>query len=186
MQIQEYALPGSSRLLTCPLPPDADHTLQHQRAWSLLAHALGERRPACYRLPGGKPVLRNRPGVYFSLSHCAGLAACLIAGTVCGVDAEGIRPLRQRVLQRAFSPEEQAQVKHSPCPDETFFRLWTLKESYIKATGRGLSFPLAAVPVALDSCGQPRSTDPSWCFWQLRADSFILSACLGRSDACAL
>ena len=180
MEIQEFSLPGGGRLLTCPLPPGADHAAQHTAAWGLLELALGERSPACTRLPRGKPVLTGRPGIHFSLSHCPGLAACLVAPAVCGVDAEAIRPLRARVLRRAFSPDEQAQVLGSPCPDEAFFRLWTLKESYLKATGTGLSFPLARVPVALGPGGLPRSLDPAWRFWQAEAGGFLLAACVAQ------
>ena len=180
MELRELSLPGG-RLLVCPLSPGTNHAGQHEAAYTLLCAALGcQTPPPCRILPGGKPVLEGREDLHFSLTHCDGLAACLVAPAVCGVDAEAIRPLRARVLRRAFSPDEQAQVLGSPCPDEAFFRLWTLKESYLKATGTGLSFPLARVPVALGPGGLPRSLDPAWRFWQAEAGGFLLAACVAQ------
>ena len=177
MEIQELSLPGG-RLLLRPLPPGTSHAGQHEAAHALLAAALGlPSPPPCRILPGGKPVLAGREDLHFSLAHCDGLAACLVAPTPCGVDAEGIRPLRQRVLRRAFTPAETAQVQRSPRPDEAFFRLWTLKESFVKATGDGISYGLTRVPVALDPAG-PRSLDPRWQFWQALTGGFVLAACI--------
>lgn len=70
---------------------------------------------------------------------------CGVAGEPLGVDAEQIRPLRERVLRRVFAPEEVAAVGESASPDEMFFRFWTLKESFVKAIGIGISYPMQEV-----------------------------------------
>ena len=178
MELRELSLPGG-RLLVCPLSPGTNHAGQHEAAYTLLCAALGcQTPPPCRILPGGKPVLEGREDLHFSLTHCDGLAACLVAPTPCGVDAEAIRPLRPRVIRRAFTPAEAEQIRHSPCPDETFFRLWTLKESFVKATGAGISYGLSRVPVVLDPDG-PRSLDPGWRFWQTKLEGFLLACCTG-------
>ena len=178
MEIQEHSLPGG-RLLVCALPPGTNHAGQHNAAYALLAAALGcEAPPPCRTLPGGKPVLEGREDLHFSLAHCAGMAACLVSPTPCGVDVEAIRPLRARVIRRAFTPDEARQIAGSPCPDETFFRLWTLKESFVKATGAGISYGLSRVPVMLAADG-PRSLDPGWRFWQTKLEGFLLACCTG-------
>lgn len=161
-----------------PLPPGTDRAGQHAAAHALLEEALGQASPVLLRLPGGKPVLRDFPELHFSLAHCPGLAACLVAPVPCGVDVEAVRPLRERALRRAFTPEEQRQVRGSPIPDETFFRLWTLKESFVKATGEGLSYGLRRVPVSLAPGPAPRSLSPGWVFWQdLLPGGFVAAAC---------
>ena len=176
MEIRELALPGG-RLLVCDLPPGTKHAGQHDATYNLLEAALERKHPPVRILPGGKPVLEGRDDLHFSLAHCTGLAACLVASTPCGVDVELIRPLRQRVLRRAFTTAETSQIQNSPCPDETFFRLWTLKESFVKATGDGIAYGLSRVPVALEADG-PRSLDPLWRFWQSRLDNFLLACCM--------
>ena len=87
------------------------------------------------------------PGLRFNLSNTQGLVACAVAlDREIGVDVEWIhrrgRPLE--VADRYFATQELAEL-HA-LPDhlrlERFFDLWTLKESYIKAVGKGLAIPL--------------------------------------------
>ena len=89
----------------------------------------------------GKPYLKNS-GVFFNISHCIGLAVCGIDNCEIGVDVENIREFPERVLKRSFSQREAEAVISSESPDETFFRVWTLKESFVKAIGIGISYPL--------------------------------------------
>jgi 4'-phosphopantetheinyl transferase len=83
----------------------------------------------------------------FNLSHTEGLVACAVTrqGEV-GVDVEDTgRPVDPLELApTVFAAAEVADVGALP-PDarrERFFAYWTLKESYIKARGMGLSLPL--------------------------------------------
>ena len=183
MDLHQYhqSLLGGGRLYWRALPPGAEHQEQHRAVWSMAEGVLGAAPSDFDRLPGGKPVLPARPGVHFSLSHCAGLAVCFVAQTTCGVDAEPVRPLRPRVLRRAFTPEEQRLIAQSPAPDETFFRLWTLKESFIKATGEGLSRPLDTIPVILTSDGV-HTLDPAWHFAQITVERAVVSVCTTAVD----
>jgi 4'-phosphopantetheinyl transferase len=80
------------------------------------------------------------------LSHTGGFAVCAVshAGRV-GVDVESIRrrvPLR--ILESCFAPAERRALGATAEPDRagSFFELWTLKEALLKATGRGLTYPL--------------------------------------------
>ncbi|MBQ8122200.1 MAG: 4'-phosphopantetheinyl transferase superfamily protein [Ruminococcus sp.] len=120
---------------------------QHAHAHRLLRQCLRPlgidyREELLARGEHGKPYLPDFPKAHFSLSHAEGIAACMVEDRECGIDCEGVRPLRPGVLRRAFSPEEQALVGSAEDRDLMFFRLWTLKEAYIKALGIGLSYPL--------------------------------------------
>lgn len=92
----------------------------------------------------GKPCLPDFPGIQFNLSHARGIAACIVSDRECGIDCEPVRECRPGVMRRAFSGNEQQLVENlSPeHRDLLFFRLWTLKEAYIKAIGLGLSYPM--------------------------------------------
>ncbi len=77
----------------------------------------------------------------FNLSHAKGLSAVIVArGTDVGVDVEHMERSADldSLARRFFAPGEAARVRTA----RDFFTFWTLKESYIKARGMGLSLPL--------------------------------------------
>jgi len=85
--------------------------------------------------------------IRFSITHTSGLVACAVTGRGdVGVDAEAHdRESRTvDVAHRFFSAPEVACL--DSCPPEQhqhlFFDIWTLKEAYVKALGRGLALPL--------------------------------------------
>lgn len=89
----------------------------------------------------GKPFFKNYPHIFFSISHCEGLAVCLISNSNCGVDAERIRPVRDGVVRRVFSQDEKEWLysRQGNERDIFFTSLWTLKEAFAKTDGRGIS-----------------------------------------------
>ena len=95
----------------------------------------------------GKPAARigGRPaGVAFNLSHTRGLVGVAIAdgARALGLDVEPIdRRAPFGVARRYFTAEEVGWLDRLPeaARAEGFFRLWTLKEAFIKATGKGLT-----------------------------------------------
>lgn len=95
----------------------------------------------------GKPYLSSHPHIYFNLSHCDGGVACGISNGPIGVDVESMRKIDNRVANRVFSVSEQEILAHSKNPTHTFIAMWTLKESWLKATEYGLSYALNQVNV---------------------------------------
>lgn len=99
----------------------------------------------------GKPAIDHASepegGLHFNLSNSLGLVVCLVAeGTEVGVDVEPFERAEQilKLAPEVFSSAEQDQLAMLQ-GDEKLDRaltLWTLKESYIKARGMGLSLPL--------------------------------------------
>jgi len=61
-----------------------------------------------------------------------------------GVDIEVIKPIDMKIAERFFSRREYQNLiqQHESDQLDYFFKLWSLKESYIKAEGKGLSIPL--------------------------------------------
>lgn len=100
----------------------------------------------------GKPSLAEYPDVKYNLSHADGIAACVVGDRECGIDCEKVRPFRPNVLKRAFSENEKALIGSAPENerDLLFFRLWTLKEAYVKALGVGIAYPLDTVEFSFD------------------------------------
>jgi len=83
---------------------------------------------------------------HFNISHTEGLVALAIARAPVGVDVEWTaRPGRTvELAERYFAPSEVLALRALPAAEqrERFFDLWTLKEAYIKARGKGLAIPL--------------------------------------------
>lgn len=93
---------------------------------------------------GGKPYLAKEPDIHFNLSHSGEWAVCAISSSPVGVDIQHCDEGRRDVASRFFHREEIRYLDSLPQfrRDEGFYRLWTLKESFVKATGRGLDLPL--------------------------------------------
>jgi 4'-phosphopantetheinyl transferase len=90
----------------------------------------------------GKPFLQDSP-LEFNVTHSHGLALYAIAQSRrVGIDLEYVRDIEvQALAQRFFSDREFQQLQALP-PDRqtaTFFKYWTAKEAYLKATGEGLA-----------------------------------------------
>lgn len=93
----------------------------------------------------GKPYVRSLRRLDFSVSHCDGCVVVAIAReAMVGVDVESLvkaQPEYEATAQRYFSTAEYDWVRLAePTQGPTrFLELWTLKEAYLKAIGRGLS-----------------------------------------------
>jgi 4'-phosphopantetheinyl transferase len=93
-------------------------------------------------------------GITFNLSHSGGVALYAFAHRrELGIDVEQVRHDFdvEAISRRFFSPHEQEQLADLATTEkvEAFFRCWTRKEAYIKATGDGLSLPLTQFDVSL-------------------------------------
>ena len=118
-------------------------------AWCLLCHALNEKGINNEEIilsinEHGKPFLKNRPYVFFNLSHSKNMVLCAVSDSEVGCDTEKLRPVNLKIADRFFHKNEIRQLE---CMNENeretlFFRLWTLKESFMKATGKGFSLSL--------------------------------------------
>jgi 4'-phosphopantetheinyl transferase len=133
----------------------------------------------------GKPQLYG-PGYYsslhFNISHTDGLIVLAVScRNEVGVDVE-ILSRKTKVVElaeRYFSAQECKELKDLEKEHITdrFFDLWTLKESYIKACGMGLSIPLKDFSFSFAQneiqlyTSPRRNDDPTnWKFWQIEAD----------------
>jgi 4'-phosphopantetheinyl transferase len=105
--------------------------------------------------PAGKPRLANPScNLRFNVTHSGDFAMIALArDREVGVDLEMQRPdlAGEELVARCFSENghhrwlQMAVARRT----EAFFRLWTAKEAFIKATGAGLSMPLNSFDVEL-------------------------------------
>jgi 4'-phosphopantetheinyl transferase len=123
----------------------------------------------------GRPALAppfNATGLDFNLAHTHGLVVLAVTrGAALGVDAEIYNekvPLE--VARRFFSPVEADALEALPgdAQPRRFLRLWTLKESYLKAVGVGIADGLDRLTFRIDEAGActfERPTDPRAARW---------------------
>lgn len=105
----------------------------------MLRRVLGAKQAQQIALtPLGKPYLSGGP--HFNLSHSGRKVVLLVSTDVAGVDIEQIAPYSDAVAKRVFTPREQAWLKRQES-DDAFYRLWTGKESIMKALGLGFQLP---------------------------------------------
>jgi 4'-phosphopantetheinyl transferase len=98
----------------------------------------------------GKPFLKDREDVQFNLSHSGAWVVGAVDMHPVGIDVEKIQQVDLGISEHYFSPDEHNDLMKKPDKIDYFFTLWSLKESYIKILGKGLSHPLNAFSMKLD------------------------------------
>ncbi len=103
----------------------------------------------------GKPCLiipemdeKDVPQV--SLSHAGDAVAVAIDRLPVGVDLETVRPCKDALVRRFFTETEQKYIHRAIDKDLAFTQIWTLKESFVKATGEGLSLGIETFSIEWD------------------------------------
>ncbi len=101
----------------------------------------------------GKPVLKGYPEFHFNIAHSGEWVVCIAdhSNHPAGIDVERIKPADFKIARRFFSRDEYNDLQHKEYQEKLsyFYDLWTLKESYIKAVGKGLSIPLNSFSVRI-------------------------------------
>lgn len=104
----------------------------------------------------GKPrLVWPASDVEFNVSHGGALAVVAVTrGRAVGVDLEVVRAelATDALAATVFSAAERLALAQLPLETRTraFFRVWTRKEAFTKATGAGLSADLSAFDVSAD------------------------------------
>lgn len=159
------------------------------RDWIFENNAYG--RP---RIVNALPQARR---LRFNLSHSASLVvAALTVEREVGVDVEHTaRNAPLDVAEHFFSAKEAQALKQLPASlqPSRFWDLWTLKESYIKARGMGLSIPLDRFSFGLDEGDGTTiafehdldgDSPGRWRFWRMQPDdAHAVALCLERTAA---
>lgn len=135
--------------------------------------------------PYGKPFLTDHPDIYFNISHCSGLVACAFSHEDIGMDMEQIHTFSPAILKKVLTLKEMEyleQFKDVPSLyEECFFRFWTLKEAFIKQSGKGLSIPLTDFSFDMDISTVPPVIECSrqdlYFYQEMPEPGYILSLC---------
>ncbi len=93
--------------------------------------------------PGGKPFWKNDGQFFFNIAHANRWVICGTGNAEIGVDIEFIKRKSVASISSAFfSSQEQDYINSESDKLRAFYKIWTLKESYLKCIGKGLNYPL--------------------------------------------
>ncbi len=120
----------------------------------------------------GKPYLEGNP-FFLSISHCKGLVISAVSDEEIGADCELIRPHDLRILERVADENEKSRIIDSDSQMNEFFRLWTMKEAYVKMLGVGIGCDLKSIDTSGEKIkvGKERAYRP---FYFVYKDKFAV------------
>ncbi len=173
-----------------------------QRRGQFVAGRQLARHLLCAWTPGSKPAdwaiesddvgrpwavnnTQNADRLHLSISHSGDRVACALADHAVGVDIEALPPRRSRdldgLMQGVGSPSEIV-MWNGTCPAERstwFYRLWVVKESWLKARGEGVT--LGRLQQLCIRLAKPEDEWVTWC----RATAEEVLACHASAIALA-
>lgn len=107
----------------------------------LIKYALGKEGIYNYDIrigEHGKPYLAEG-NTQFNISHSGERVMCAVSHDEVGCDVQEISHIDLKIADRFFSKDERDLVYGAFDKTDMFFRIWALRESFIKATGYGMS-----------------------------------------------
>ncbi len=108
----------------------------------LLSRTLEERGVGEFQVHyknGEKPLLVSDKKLFFNISHSADFVALAVSDDEVGCDIQEIRSYNPKVAKRNYCENETKLIEDSEEKADVFIRMWALKESVLKFTGKGLS-----------------------------------------------
>lgn len=137
----------------------------------------------------GKPFLKGHTEEYFNISHSGSFVVVTFSDQNVGVDIEMLGKDRRGVAERFFTVREIQQMHACPTQEAQihfFYQLWTLKESYMKAIGKGMTMSLSSFSFLFNEHHAVldfTDDDPDWNFYsEFWKDSAYLSICSKSSE----
>lgn len=124
-----------------------------------------------------KPFLAENQNLHFNISHSGDWVVFLFASSACGVDIERIKPDFdfEGMMPSVFHPHEIDWINGQNDRNRAFFKLWTIKESLLKAQGTGLVNDLNQ----WDLTSTQKMSDPDWHVQTFSVgDDYYLSTCV--------
>lgn len=114
-------------------------------AYGLRQYGIQDKNATMILGENGKPYLAGDTGIYFNLSHSGDYVVAAFGECEVGIDIENKHSNGLKIAKRFFTAKESTYLASCPAGQEQadlFLRYWTLKESFLKITGRGMRLPL--------------------------------------------
>lgn len=138
----------------------------------------------------GKPYLFNRYRYHFNLAHSGNWIICAVADCAVGIDIEAIKEIDFGLAKFFLNKTEYEYFINTAEKERKllFYQLWVLKESYVKATGKGLYTPLNTFQVICDGkiTNNLKEPDSLFLFKQYNIDNDYATALCAKNSVLEL
>lgn len=130
-----------------------------------------------------KPYLPDYPKIHFNLSHSGSMAMAAFADREVGCDVEQRKTPAFPIVKRFFTREETEALESQTGEKEKaemFYRFWTLKESFLKVTGKGIRMPLNDFSISLGPPIQVKQKGElkNYGFWEYSLPGYQAAVCV--------
>lgn len=139
----------------------------------------------------GKPFLKMYDNFEFNISHSDEWVVCAIDNYPVGIDVQKVLPIDLNIAKQFFTKIEYEFLETKDASQKllSFYDLWSLKESYVKADGKGLSIPLDSFSIIIKNEGISLYTENEFreCFFKQYHinNNYKLSVCGCENDFCS-
>ena len=131
-------------------------------------------------------------GQSFNLSHSGKYVLCSadVSGEKVGCDIECIRKYHERMAEKYFVASEYERIRNADEAERTemFYRYWVLKESFLKATRKGLVMGLNTSEIQISEYGdpillrRPEEIKETYYLKEYKTDGARIAVCSTNSD----
>lgn len=128
----------------------------------------------------GKPYFMDHPEIHFNISHSGTMAVAVFSDRPVGCDIERIQSANFKIAKRFFCQEENQYIMSQSDPHLAFWRMWTLKESFLKAKGTGIGVPMNSFRMCLtdDKAEVFQANDHhEYSFTEYTTDGYRIAVC---------
>lgn len=140
--------------------------------------------------PYNKPFLAEPAGFHYNISHSGKWVVCAVGDQPVGIDIEQVKEIDLDVANTVFTKEEYDSFIDQDQEHRLsyFYTMWVIKESYMKADGRGMSLPLKSFTIKINDCKILIDTENELkaCFFKtyIIDDQHIASICSTEDAFC--
>lgn len=146
----------------------------------LLRYALGEKVNTIITNEYKKPFLQEE-NIYFNLSHSGELVLLATDTQKLGIDIEKIKEAPLGVSKKCFTDDELSWL-YNKRANEAFYKIWTAKESVMKAFGKGFHMSPRSFSVMPIENGWHEINDSKWFIQWLILEDYIISVSTEKED----
>lgn len=134
------------------------------------------------RNPYGKPYIDNIRNFKFNVTHSVSYVAIATSKYSVGIDIEKIKKIDIAIAKRFFTKNEYFYIKSYMKEFDqmsAFYMLWTLKESYVKAIGKGLHLPFRSFEFDFKNGihVNTHNENTKYQFTLTRVNDYVMSVC---------
>jgi len=104
--------------------------------------------------PDKKPRIKGHGDFFFNISHSGDVVILGISDREIGVDVEKIKHFKDTLVNYVFGEGDKSLAKElmdsEADPDKVYTRLWTVKESIMKHSGKGIAMEPKSISLRLE------------------------------------